>query len=282
MIHSMLLLIHGPTYPVPGKPLSVTSRHKYKSKAGRDALRVPLSALEILQVNRQVHDEAHKLFYQNDLVFSSPTEMHDFMCSLSDQRFDCLRSLTFFCDEISVTTSKSGVIETGLGVTLLLLRRFNGLQKLHLLLQFRLIWETANPWVKDFVDSVDVSRLQDAKTLFTLRGVADIMVQDLDLIKFRERCDEMVESQPAQNRPRYRQEQKQTIRQMAALRHFNHGLQLAQTGVVVRELYIDENWRENETWPALQGSDCGLNKGCSCGGGDDEPDEVVEINDDDD
>ncbi|GAB7333538.1 hypothetical protein MBLNU13_g05116t2 [Cladosporium sp. NU13] len=65
MIYRMLLLFPG---------------HRTQTR------RVPWSALEILRINRQVHDEARKLFYQNDLVFSDPTDMQDFMYSLSDAR----------------------------------------------------------------------------------------------------------------------------------------------------------------------------------------------------
>lgn len=57
--------------------------------------------------------------------------------------------------------------------------------------------------------------------------------------------------------------QQEIDKHRAALKHFNHGLQLAQTGVVARELYTVKGWREKKTWPALGGSGCGY--GCSCG-----------------
>jgi hypothetical protein len=252
-------------------------------RTGRHALSVPPSALEILRANKQVHDEAYKLFYQNDLVFSDPTDMQDFMCSLSDERLECLGSLTLFC-KVSVETAPKRVLvtETGLGGTLLLIRRLKSLRKLHLLLQFRRIsiWDTET-WDK-FIDHVDVSRLKDAKTLFTLRGVADVKVRDLDLVDAQEKDDPTKATRLPGFHPRPSHVAKCIARQNAALRHFNHGLQLAQTGVVVRELYTDDNWRDKKTWPALQGSDCGLYKGCSCGVSKVEPVEVIEIIDDSD
>jgi len=276
----MLLIFPGPTYPLAKKPLSVTSRFKFKKQTQRDAVHVPFSALEIMQVNKQIHDEAHKLFYQNDLVFSSTVEIQDFVCSLGDGRLDSLRSLTVFCDEDSVVVSKdSAVIETGLGVMLLLMRRWKGLQKLHVLLRFRQVPITRQDFASSFMDRVDVSRLKDAKTLFTLRGLADIMVQDLDLVEIKEHCDTMLSHHSS---PQYKDARKFIYRRMAALRHFNHGLQLAQTGVVVRELYTDVDWREKETWPVLQGSACGLRKGCSCRVDKASPEEVIEISDDSD
>lgn len=278
MIYGMLLLFPGPTYPLAEKPLSVTSRFKFQKHTKRDAVPVPRSALEVLLVNKQIHEEAHKIFYQNDLVFSSPVEIQDFMCSFGDARFESLRSLTLFCVEDSVTVNKdSGVVDTGLGAILLLMRRLKGLQKLRLLLRFRRICMYHQNFANSFVDRVDVSRLKDAKTLFTLRGVADIMVQDLDLVKFEENC-----SGPYRNGSRDNHARECIARQAAALRHFNYGLQLAQSGVVVRELYTVEGWRNKETWPVLQGSDCGIRKGCSCGVSKVEPAEVIEISDDND
>lgn len=281
MIYSMLLLFPGPTYPVSGKPLSVTTRLKYKSQSGRDALPVPWSALEILQVNKQIHDEAHKLFYHNDLVFSDPTDMQDFMCSLSDARLDCLSSLTLFCEiSAGIAPKRDEVTETGLGGTLLLIRRLNNIRKLHLLLCFRLIRFKEQISTTNFIDPVDVSRLKDVKTLFTLRGVADLKVLDLDLITAEEESNQIMAKRTPGLHHKYFQNAKCIARQMAALRHFNYGLQLAQTGVVVRELYTVEDWREQETWPVLQGSDCGIRKGCSCGVSRVEPAEVIEIIDD--
>lgn len=253
--------------------MSVTSRFKYKAHTKRDAAVVPSSALELLRVNKQMHGEAHKLFYQNDLVFSSPVEILDFTCSLGDERLDSLRSLTLFCGELPAA---GGTHETGLGGTVLLVRRLKGLQKLHLMLRYRNLYVANALNASGFVDKVDFSKFKDAKMLFTLRGVADVKVHDVDLAKLGEAVDKSLSE-------RHHNARACISRQKSALRHFNHGLRLAQTGVVVQELYTEKGWRNKKTWPALQGSDCGYDKGCSCGVSEVEPDdEVVEIVDDSD
>jgi hypothetical protein len=268
IIYSMNLSFPGPTYPVSGKPLSVTSRLKYRRHSDRDTLPVPRSALDVLRVNKQVYGEVYKLFYQNDLVFSDTMEIQDFMSSLGDERLDCLRNLTIFYDTSVVDIGKDNQLTgPGMGATLLLLRRLNGLRKLHLLLQFR----TINPdkglplLSKRFIDQVDVSRLKDAKTLLTLRGVTDLKIHDLDLSHQEIYQRRFTAHGNNQNEVRADHIRECIAHQKAALRHFNHGLHLAQTGLVVHELYTEKNWRDKDSWPALQGSDCGLHKGCSCG-----------------
>jgi hypothetical protein len=96
----MLLVFSGPTHPSIGKPISVTLQLQGRHQKARDALPVPHSALSLLCVNRQIHDEAQKLFYQNDLVFDTPAQLQTFMLSLLDERLDSLRSLTFFYEDI--------------------------------------------------------------------------------------------------------------------------------------------------------------------------------------
>ena len=58
----------------------------------------------------------------------------------------------------------------------------------------------------------------------------------------------------------------------AIFRHFNYGLRLAQKGRVVSELYTNEDWADEEDWPALETetSICGLSRGCLCGQSSDE------------
>jgi hypothetical protein len=47
----MLLVFDGPTYPVSGKPISVTTQIKHMRRNKIDEIPVPRSALEILLVN---------------------------------------------------------------------------------------------------------------------------------------------------------------------------------------------------------------------------------------
>jgi hypothetical protein len=233
----------------------------------RDALPVPHSALDILRVNKQVHGEANKIFYQNDFVFSEPMEVQGFLSSLDDERLDCLRSLTLFYDKSLVKVGMDGELTgPGLGVTLILLCRLKCLRKLHLLLRFRYINASSSyhGLGKMFVDPVDITRMKDVRALMMLQGVTDFMIHDLGLVKAEKHA---LETTAKPHHPQFKIDhiRECIARQVAALRHFNHGLQLAQTGLVVHELYTEKNWREKDSWPTLQGSDCGLHKGCSCG-----------------
>jgi hypothetical protein len=263
----MHLVFPGPTYPLDGKPISYTSRVKNVRLSQRDAIPIPYSALDLLRVSKQVHAEAFKLFYQNDLVFSTAPELSNFLVSLSEERLCCLRNLTLFYDSSLASVADGEFFVDGdLGLILPFLRHLKGLRKFHLLLRFRSIeiYEDGQP--TDFIDPVDVSHLKDARTLLTMRDVTDLKIRDLDLdLAELLRADEMPENHKNWNDPHFLNVHRVITRQVAALRHFNHGLHLAQTGVVVHELYTKKDWRKDETWPALQGSDCGFHKGCSCG-----------------
>lgn len=73
---------------------------KWTGYAKRARTSVPLSALEFLCFNRQIHDEVFKLFYRNnDLVFSEPVQLQDFVMSISIERLENLRSVTLFCKQ---------------------------------------------------------------------------------------------------------------------------------------------------------------------------------------
>lgn len=201
---------------------------------------MPLSALQILCVNRQVHDEAFKLFYRrNDFVFSEPVQLQDFMMSIGTERLECLRSITLFCKQYDPADGAS-VTEA----VLCSLRCLRGLQKLHLLLpvegrvQFR-YWRCSES-------------LPGVKMLCSFRRLLDIRYRDL----YRE---DMVEKGIAESKLL-----RQAKRWLVALRHLDYGLKLAQKGVVVGKLHT-EKWEHEENWPALESSDCGVRKGCSCG-----------------
>ena len=87
--------------------------------------------------------------------------------------------------------------------------------------------------------------------MFEMRNIADIKVRDIDLELVGATCDITMMAYVNQKK--------------AALKHLNHGLRIAQKGAVVRELFDGPDWRKEESWPVLEGSDCGFNKGCSCG-----------------
>jgi hypothetical protein len=217
------------------------------------------------------------MFYQNDFVFSTPARLQTFMLSLSDQRLDSLRSLTFIYEDRLLSCSRGVELtknqrlegELRIDTTFLLVRRLKGLQKLHVLLRARYM-DSTGYWQANrakFIDDLDPSRLQGMKTLFTVRGVVDVRVRDLDLEdNERDRKAKADKQQVLSVRKEWRRRRCDELvgQQKAALRHLNRGLQLAQTGRVVHDLYTKTNWRDDNTWPVLEGSDCGLNKGCSC------------------
>lgn len=88
--------------------------------------------------------------------------------------------------------------------------------------------------------------------LLSFRCLLDIRYRDLFL-------EDVVEKGTAESKLL-----KKARRRVAASRHLNHGLQLAQKGVVVSKLHTEE-WEQGEDWPALEGSDCGKSNGCLCG-----------------
>jgi hypothetical protein len=163
--------------------------------------------------------------------------------------------------------------------TLLPVRRLRGLQKLQLLIRARKI-SLKNHGVI-FLDPLDPSCLQGMRMLFTIRNVPDVRIRDLDLedsdmdcrkdfiATWRRRPDKTKQrvtnaAAAAAWAERMCVCNRLAKRQKAALRHLNRGLQLAQNGSVVHELYTKADWRNEDAWPALEGSDCGLDKGCSC------------------
>lgn len=58
---------------------------------------MPHSALAILQINHQIHNEAAGVFYsKNDLVFSYPAHLEAFILNLEAPRLDSITNLTLF------------------------------------------------------------------------------------------------------------------------------------------------------------------------------------------
>jgi hypothetical protein len=140
--------------------------------------------------------------------------------------------------------------------TLKMLRRMRGLKKFHLLVEHHLIHNTW--WSMTDVRDRCVTRLQGIPVLFTLRGISDIKVRDLNL---EDRFDELNEKGTDQAGS-----DAKLIRELVEmLKHFNYGLALAQTGNIVKELYGAHWWYLNQEWPALGDGKCGRSAGCLCG-----------------
>jgi hypothetical protein len=247
-IYALLLVFPGLTYPKVDKPTSVACQLPYRVVINNDDDPFPHSALSILQTNRQIHNEAVGLFYRkNDLVFSYPAHLQDFIQSLERDRLESLSSVTLFHKN-----HKEGGIST-MATTLKLIRRLRGLKKFHLLVERHLVAISA--WPSMHIRERCVTRIQGIGILFTLRGITDIKVRDLDLE------DRMHKAGRHKN-----QDVDDTVKDLVqVLKHFNHGLAHAQKGIVVKEL-CEEFWWVKGEWPALGESACGKSVGCVCRG----------------
>lgn len=247
IVYSLPLVFPGVTYPKVDKPTSVAYQFPYLRNIDKDDFPVPDSALSILQTSRQIHNEAAGIFYrQNDLVFSYPAHLQDFVQSLESDRLLCVSNLTLFHKN-----HNEGGLST-MATTLKLVRRMRGLKKFHLLIDHHLV---ANPWWSSTqIRERCVTRIHGIAILFTLRGINDIKVRDLDLE------DRMHKVGQHAN-----QQDNDTLKDLVQiLKHFNYGLALAQKGIVVKEL-CEEFWWARGTWPALGDSKCNTSVGCTCG-----------------
>jgi hypothetical protein len=249
----MLLSFPGVTYPIAEKPTSVTYQFPYLRGVDRDDIPVPDSALSILATNHQIHNEAAKIFYQNDLVFSYPSHLQDFALNLETERLRAIRSLTLFYKD-----HREGGVHT-MSVTLKLLRRMRGLKKFHLLVQNHLAKLVV--YSASILAATTPAEIHGVSVLFSLRGIPNIRVRDLGL---EDRHAGLAVPKP------YGPSRHDLEHKIQMLKHFNHGLALAQQGVVVRELYESVSWPCFEEWPALGDAKCGKGIGCSCGAQEDE------------
>lgn len=247
IIYAMVLSFPGVTYPIAEKPVSTTCQFPYLRKVDRKDVAVPNSALAILGTNHEIYMEASSIFYQNDFVFSYPAHLQAFALSLESERLHAIRSLTLFYKD-----HNEGGIHT-MDITMKLLRRMRGLQKFHLLVEKHL---TKRPQRSiNRLAQTTPSELHGVAILFSLRCLADVQVRDLDL----EDCVERLARFPTRGPSKEDVEHK-----VQMLKHFNHGLALAQQGLVVEELYEDDSWPYQDEWPTLGNVECGVIVGCLC------------------
>lgn len=210
----------------------------------------PNSVLDILCVNRQVKDEAEGIFYrQNDLVFQSPARLQTFLSTLGMRRLGALRSLTFFYNESQVKTATYRL--DFMEATISTLRLLRGLRKLRVLIK-----QPSYQW-KPVLTSLGYAechpaRLDGLDALFKFRDLEDLQVLGPHTVNMLCHTGLRVVG---------------GVKRLDAIfRHFNHGLRLAQKGQIFPELYLNKDWADEETWPALgtETSLCGRTKGCSC------------------
>jgi hypothetical protein len=119
----MLLIVPGRVEPSEKSPISAP---KDAEPGGRDW---PESALSLLLVNHQIHDEAVVIFYHhNKFIFHYSLHLHAFLLSLGWQRQDFIRDITVhYADFVSGGMS---LVE----LTFDLLKNMKGLRKLDVLL----------------------------------------------------------------------------------------------------------------------------------------------------
>lgn len=251
-IYNLLLCWAGVVYPINRLPTSVLTKAHNVSAEAKDDLPRPGSALSLLAVNRAIHDEAVGIFYwNNDFVFSWPLELQSFVMSLGPQRLSFVRNITLFHKD-----HKEGTMHS-MDLTLSMLRLLPNLRKLHIL------WESA--MVNDGLSRSGTpyrghpGGLHGVKTLFTLRGIKDLKLRDLEL---EERLAREVKSTYDRTRHDIWKKQAQV------LRHLNHGLALAQTGTVVAALSKEQSWHiprySDGIYPKLGDRFCSDEGGCSC------------------
>lgn len=280
-IYRMLLVFDGPTYPVSGKPISVTTQIKWVRRNKIDEIPVPPSALEILLVNRQVHNEAHSIFYKaNSLVFSTPKDLFSFTLSLGDSRLASVREVTCFYQEVFPSAQSRSKANRTMHFASHLVSRFKNLRKFHLCIRNGRVNLIAllNPSGEE-PEVTDPTTLPSVAALFTLRNIPDIKVRDLDLEDCDKHCRRDFQGAWEEaNRfaidnswmdwDKYKKLVRQQIdRHRATLKHFNHDLQVAQNGTNIDYLrYTHKGWYER-SWRLLPETPFGPNGTCSCGDG---------------
>lgn len=251
-IYKMLLVNPGVTYPTAGMPTSVICASKQMRKAAKKAIPTPRSALTVLRTNRQIHNEAVRIFYRfNHLVFQYPSHLQAFTLSLEKDRLESIASLVLF-----YKNHNEGGLHT-MEITLRLLHRMRGLKRFHLLLENHMTPKIYGTW-RTYLKHGRPAHIRGAAVLFSLRGIEDIKVRDL---KLEQRIEQGGED------PQTSSTDKSTVaHQQGVLKHFNYGLrQAVHNERVVKELYEDESWHLRERFPALmEESECGQENGCSC------------------
>lgn len=249
MIYGLLLVFPGPTYPTREPPTSVISQQSHMRRRKRDAVPVPKSALEMLCVNRQIHDEARKLFYHdNEFVFSWPTGLQSFLFTLGDGRLQTLRSVTLFHTYYRSYTSEKE--KRALKICLFAMRFLPGLRKFHLLVDFSTRAYPFHDQNPAHQGALYPSALPHVEGLFKLKNLSDIACRHLPAEDWK-------------NNPVSQMHPGEDL--CSSYRHFTFGLRLAQKGFVNSELYTEVEWENNTLWPVLEGSDCGSKKDCTCG-----------------
>ncbi|KAI7362321.1 hypothetical protein KC354_g7383 [Hortaea werneckii] len=237
-IYDLLLQLDGPISPSPKEPSSASNTGR---ALGTDRT---ASALSILAVNHQIHDEAVGIFYHhNAFIFHHILHLHGFIQKLGSVRRSMITDITVYYEDFE----RGGISLVDL--TFDLLKSLTGLRKLEVLMRYQLF--TRKDW-QHYCGSPELLRranpclIPGMKMLFALRGLTSICIRDEAL----EDKYDAARQQPDTdwNTKALRSAEKLT----QVMEHFNAALQQAQTGRVNRALLEDRNWQVRDKFPELE------------------------------
>lgn len=201
--------------------------------------------MNILGVNKQIHDEAVSIFYDsNEFVFYYPTQMSAFILSLGRMRQRSIRKLT-----LQYTNGKAGGVDLA-SITFPTLKLLKGLRQLQIVLGATLsarIYSQYRPggnvWTTHLCNPCS---LPGMKTLFELRNITNIKLRDTLLEdKVAVLGKKYPDGVPANS------EGEAFMRLACILDHFNAALADAQKGRVNREILNDGEWHMRDELPVL-------------------------------
>ena len=196
----------------------------------------------ILAVNKQIFDEAAGIFYHNNsFEFDYPSRFHAFTLSLGTQRLSLLRDIT-----LHYQNNKMGDINS-IDLTMPLLRQLHSLRRFHIVFHGDLMNRIKR---RLFNRPYDIERANPAelpgmKFLFTLRGITDIKIRDMDL----EISLELMKKD--KDYPDYVQGTRSynLVKLHHIVEYFNGALADAQNGKVNKTLLEDDKWHLQDPFP---------------------------------
>ncbi|KAK3707594.1 hypothetical protein LTR37_012089 [Vermiconidia calcicola] len=239
-IYGFVLELDGTVHPSTAPP----SSEFRKNSVLKGKLIESMSVLRLLEVSRQIHDEAHGIFYSgNAFEFQYPTHLHAFVLSLGPQRQNCIRDIT-----LHYYNSKLHGIELA-DLTFPVLQQIKNIRRLHILLDetFGMHRKKTSQFYSQIYSRANPGALPGIKSLFALRGISDIRVRDTNVEKTVEKlkADKQWPNFPA------RTHDNSCVQISRMLEHFNAALAGAQLGKVNRRLLEDDKWHMKDEFPKL-------------------------------
>ncbi|KAI7246161.1 hypothetical protein KC343_g7820 [Hortaea werneckii] len=236
-IYDLLLRLDSPITPSPKEPSSASCR-----ALGTDRT---ASALSILAVNRQIHDEAVGIFYHNNaFVFHHILHLNGFIQRLGSVRRSMIADITVYYEDFQ----RGGISLVDL--TFDLLKSLTGLRKLEIIMSYQLI--TCRDWVRyaskpKLLKKANPCLLPGMKLLFELRGITNINVRDDGVTEIHEM------STPQKGNNFTAQKDLRNAEKLTqVMEHFDTALQQAQTGRINHALLEDKRWQMRDKFPELE------------------------------